>query len=167
MESIITNPVLYSSIRHDWETPTRLYQYLDSLYEFDFDPCPVNPDFDGLVVEWGDSNFVNPPYGKYIKAWIKKAYEVFLMGKRSVLLIPARTDTTYWHDYIMKSSIVWLIRGRIKFKGANNSAPFPSAIVLFDPEANGLTTFKTFNYREEILHNGKTTRYTTTELSAS
>lgn len=75
---------------------------------------------------------MNPPYGRQIKHWIKKAYEESQRGALVVCLIPSRTDTAYWHDYVMKGQIEF-IRGRLKFGNAKNSAPFPSAIVTFPP----------------------------------
>lgn len=70
--------------------------------------------------------------GGVLKRWIKKAYEENLKGKRVVMLIPSRTDTTYWHEYIMKASEIRLIKGRLKFDGVKGSAPFPSCIVIFN-----------------------------------
>ena len=93
--------VHFSSMRLDWNTPKAVYQVLDAEFGFDFDPCPSNPDFDGLSVGWGRSNFVNPPYGREIPKWIKKGFEEWKTGKTVVFLIPSRTDTSYWHDYIM------------------------------------------------------------------
>jgi site-specific DNA-methyltransferase (adenine-specific) len=75
---------------------------------------------------------MNPPYGRAIKDWIKKAYEEGQKNDTTVVaLIPARTDTRYWHDYVMKSDAVYFIRGRLKFGNGENSAPFPSAVVVF------------------------------------
>lgn len=126
------NRVHFMSTTDNWSTPKDVYRTLDAEFGFDFDPCPLadNPLFDGLVIEWGGVNFVNPPYSK-IKAWCKKAYEEWMKGKTVVMLIPSRTDTSYWHDYIMKASEIRFIRGRLKFGNAKNNAPFPSAIVIF------------------------------------
>lgn len=85
---------------------------------------------DGLKIEWGESNFVNPPYSQ-LKLWCKKAYEEHKKGKTVVMLIPSRTDTAAWHDYCMKATEIRFIRGRLKFGDAKNSAPFPSAVVVF------------------------------------
>ena len=123
--------VHFSSLRLDWKTPKAVYQVLDSEFRFDFDPCPTNPDFDGLSIDWGYRNFVNPPYGREIPKWIKKGYEESLKNKTVVFLIPSRTDTSYWHDYIMKADEIRYIRGRLKFGDSVNSAPFPSAIAIF------------------------------------
>ena len=79
----------------------------------------------------GGVNFVNPPYSQ-IKAWCKKAYDEWQKGKTVVMLIPSRTDTAYWHDYIMKADEIRFIRGRLKFSGAKYNAPFPSAVIVFN-----------------------------------
>ena len=85
---------------------------------------------DGLQQNWTGMCWMNPPYGKEIGKWLKKAYESSINGAIVVCLIPARTDTAWWHDYVMKGKIRF-IRGRLKFGGNKNSAPFPSAIVVF------------------------------------
>jgi phage N-6-adenine-methyltransferase len=125
------NRSLWSSQRLDWQTPEDVYEKLDAEFHFDFDPCPHNPSFDGLTADWGTSNFVNPPYGREIGKWIRKGYEEAQKGKRVVFLIPSRTDTAWWHDYVMKAKEIRFIRGRIKFNGAKTSAPFPSCVVVF------------------------------------
>jgi site-specific DNA-methyltransferase (adenine-specific) len=121
---------LFSSVCQDWRTPQEVYDALDREFHFDFDPCPIDPSFDGLNVEWGQCNFVNPPY-KHIVKWIEKAWLESFAGKTTVLLIPSRTDTRYWHDYIMSADEIRFIKGRLRFSGSTNSAPFPSAIVVF------------------------------------
>jgi site-specific DNA-methyltransferase (adenine-specific) len=122
---------LMSSLRLDWKTPKSLYAQLDKEFNFDFDPCPTNPTFDGLKIEWKERNFVNPPYGSELPKWIKKAFEEWKKEKTIVLLIPSRTDTAYWHDYVMQAQEIRLIRGRLKFDDQKGSAPFPSCIVVF------------------------------------
>jgi DNA N-6-adenine-methyltransferase Dam len=131
------NGGLFTSLRGDWKTPRALYQALDAEFNFDYDPCPTEPKFNGLVREWGNTNFVNPPYGKEIMKWIQKGYEQNLNGKTVVFLVPSRTDTRWWHDYIMKSNEIRFIRGRLKFDDQKNSAPFPSAIVVFKQKRYG------------------------------
>lgn len=79
----------------------------------------------------GGSNYVNPPYGNEIPKWIKKGYEESQKGKTVVFLIPSRTDTKWWHDYCMKADEIRFIKGRLKFDEHENSAPFPSALVIF------------------------------------
>lgn len=122
--------VHFSSQRLDWKTPNGVYDELNAEFNFDHDPCPPNYIVDGLTSEWGKSNFVNPPYGRELPKWIKKAYEESLKGRTVVLLIPSRTDTRWWHDYVMKGEIRF-IKGRLKFDEHKNSAPFPSAVVVF------------------------------------
>jgi hypothetical protein len=121
----------FSSQRLDWKTPKAVYQVLDAEFSFDFDPCPPDPRFNGLEIEWGGANYVNPPYGRGIGAWIEKGYAEYLKGKTVVFLIPSRTDTRWWHDYCMKADEIRFIKGRLKFDDQENSAPFPSAIVVF------------------------------------
>ena len=76
---------------------------------------------------------MNPPYGRVIKDWIKKAYEEAQKDNTTVVaLIPARTDTRYWHDYVMKAQAIYFVKGRLKFGNGGNSAPFPSAVVVFN-----------------------------------
>ena len=123
--------VHFMSQKLDWLTPDGAYRKLDNEFHFNFDPCPVNATFDGLSIDWGKSNFVNPPYGRELPKWIKKGYEEVQKGKIVVFLIPSRTDTRWWHDYLMKADEIRFIKGRLKFKGAINSAPFPSAVVVF------------------------------------
>ncbi len=123
--------VHFSSQRLDWKTPKAVYQVLDGEFNFDHDPCPTKWQVDGLKSDWGGVNFVNPPYGKEIPKWIKKGYEEWQKGKTVVFLIPSRTDTRWWHDYCMKATEIRFIRGRLKFDDQENSAPFPSAIVIF------------------------------------
>ena len=125
------NKIHFSSQRLDWKTPKAVYQILDAEFKFDLDPCPTNPTRNGLAIEWGQCNFVNPPYGRMLPHWVKKGFEEAKKGKTVVFLIPSRTDTKWWHDYIMKADEIRFIKGRLKFDEYKNSAPFPSAIVIF------------------------------------
>ena len=120
--------------RLDWQTPKAVYQTLDAEFNFDFDPCPHDPKCDGLRRDWGISNYVNyvnPPYGRKIGKWCQKAYEQSRKGKVVVMLIPSRTDTRWWHDYIMRADEIRFIKGRLNFDDSGNPAPFPSAIIVF------------------------------------
>ena len=130
----------FSSKSNEWTTPIDFYNQLNKEFNFTLDPCCTKDnakckkfytkDDDGLSKDWSNEIvFMNPPYGKEIKHWIKKAYDESLKGGLIVCLIPARTDTAYWHDYCMKG-IIRFIRGRLKFS-EKNSAPFPSAVVIF------------------------------------
>ena len=131
------NRGLFSSLRTDWKTPKALYQALDAEFCFDYDPCPTVPKINGLVGDWGNINFVNPPYGREIKKWIQKGYLEFLKGKTVVFLLPSRTDTAWWHDFVMKATEIRFIRGRLKFDDQKNPAPFPSAIAVFKSDKYG------------------------------
>ena len=138
--------VHYSSKTNEWSTPQDFFDELDKEFNFTLDPCATDGnakcdkyftvDDDGLVQDWSnDIVFMNPPYGREIKHWIKKAYEESLNGATVVCLIPSRTDTTYWHDYIFgKAYDIRFVRGRLKFGGSKNSAPFPSAVIIYKRE---------------------------------
>jgi len=123
--------VHFSSLTDEWKTPDSIYKKLNAEFNFNFDPCPLGGEIDGLSIEWGKSTFVNPPYSK-LKLWCKKAYEESLKRKIVVMLIPSRTDTIAWHEYCMKAKEIRFIKGRLKFGDSKNSAPFPSAIIVFD-----------------------------------
>tara|TARA_R110002020_G_scaffold150764_2_gene327610 strand:+ start:6268 stop:6720 length:453 start_codon:yes stop_codon:yes gene_type:complete len=134
------NESLFSSNSNEWRTPENLYEKLNEEFKFTLDPCCTKENTkckkfytiekDGLKQDWSmDTVFMNPPYGREIKHWIKKAYEESLKGATVVCLIPARTDTSYWHDYCFKGDVRFL-KGRLKFSN-KGSAPFPSAIVIF------------------------------------
>ena len=133
---------LMSSESIEWETPDDFFTEMNTLYgAFTTDvcatpentKCPVyyTKDTNGLTQSWAGVCWMNPPYGREIKAWMKKAYNESLRGVRVVCLVPARTDTVWWHDYAIKGQITF-IKGRLKFKGAKHSAPFPSAVVVFN-----------------------------------
>ncbi len=125
------NKALFSSLRNNWKTPARFLEELDKEFHFIFDPCPTNPEFNGHEIEWGDVNFVNPPYGREISKWCEKAFNEWKTGKTIVMLVPSRTDTRWWHDYIMNASEIRFIKGRLHFDDHKNAAPFPSAVVVF------------------------------------
>ena len=138
------NTGLFSSRTDEWATPIRLFQELDAEFHFDLDPCatPENAkcedfytaDNDGLTKNWGGRRVVcNPPYGRAISAWVKKCSdESKKPDTLVVMLIPARTDTSYFHEYIYKKAReVRFLRGRLHFNEAKAGAPFPSMIVVF------------------------------------
>lgn len=135
--------VYASSATCEWETPQEFFDRLNDQYHFDLDVCatPENAkceryftrEQDGLDQEWSGCCWMNPPYGKEIGNWMRKAYERMFGGATVVCLVPARTDTAWWHDYAMKGKITF-IRGRLKFGGQKKPAPFPSAIVVFEGE---------------------------------
>ena len=132
--------VHFSSKTDLWYTPQDFFNKYNDKYNFTLDVCATHEnakcknyfteEVDGLSQEWTGVCWMNPPYGRTIKQWMKKAYESSLNGATVVCLVPARTDTNWWHEYAMKGEIEF-IRGRLKFGGSKNSAPFPSAVVIF------------------------------------
>lgn len=131
--------VHFASGNDNWSTPQDIFKALNDEFNFDFDPCPLAevPSEDGLKTEWGRCSFCNPPYSQ-LKDWLRKAYTEHMKGKTVVLLIPSRTDTKAWHDYVMKASEIRFCRGRLKFGNAKNSAPFPSCVVIFKKLGEGV-----------------------------
>lgn len=121
---------LFSSTSSHWVTPKDLYEALDREFSFNDDPCPLGGE-GGLDRPWGTRVYCNPPYGREITKWLERAYQESVRGKIVVCLIPSRTDTRWWHDYVMKAKEIRFIKGRLKFGEAKNSAPFPSAVVIF------------------------------------
>jgi len=106
--------------RDDWKTPSYIYNELHREFDFDFDPCPVNPNFDGLKIDWGLRNYVNPPYSRKLKeAFIKKAFEESKKGKLCVMLLPVSTSTKIFHEVIYPNTENRFLKGRIKFEGIN------------------------------------------------
>lgn len=124
------NRAMFSSASDGWSTPSDVYAALDAEFGFLDDPCPLGGTEDGLAREWRSPCFVNPPYSD-IAAWMKKAADEAATGKTVVLLVPSRTDTRWWHSWAMPASEIRFIRGRLKFGGSKNSAPFPSAVVVW------------------------------------
>jgi len=150
------NEGLFTSNSDEWETPQGLFNELDKEFHFDLDPCATKENAkcsiyytkeeDGLKQDWNivdlgirfevKSVFMNPPYGREIGRWVEKAHKESrrsasrTYGATVVCLLPARTDTKWYHDYCIKGEIRY-IKGRLKFSGMKNSAPFPSMIVIF------------------------------------
>ena len=136
--------VMFSSKTDLWSTPQDFFDELNKEFNFNLDPCSTHENAkcekhftleeDGLLQDWQGYNvFCNPPYGKAIKEWVKKCNaESKKENTKVVMLIPARTDTSYFHDYIYGiAKEIRFIRGRLKFGNSKNSAPFPSMIVIF------------------------------------
>lgn len=132
------------AVREDWETPPDVFLPLEHEFHFTLDVCatPENakcpmhftPEDDGLSKDWGlHACWMNPPYGAKIAAWMAKAYDASTKGATVVCLVPARTDTRWWHAFAEKATERRFIRGRVKFVGAKFNAPFPCAIVVFRP----------------------------------
>lgn len=137
---------IFSSASNEWSTPQWLYDQLNAEFHFKVDVCatPENAKHkryftekdDGLKQQWhkvGGACWMNPPYGRQVCTWVKKAYEESLQGATVVCLVAARTDTKWWNDYCLKGEIRF-IRGRLRFQDSKNNAPFPSAIVIFRPK---------------------------------
>ena len=122
---------LFSSKSDHWSTPAATYDPLHEEFGFTFDPCPLMSTEDGRKVKWTGKVFCNPPYSR-IAEFLKKGLFHLASGDCELLvyLIPARTDTAWFHDYCAKGEIRFL-RGRLKFGTAINSAPFPSMVVIF------------------------------------
>ena len=128
----------------NWATPKEFYNKLDQEFNFDFDPCPLNlgeitPENDGLLIEWGLSNFVNPPYSRDLKEkFVIKAIEESKKGKLCVMLLPVSTSTKLFHDHILPNQKeIRFIKGRIKFLGINtkgeyvtNKAPMHDSMIV-------------------------------------
>lgn len=134
---------MFSSATDEWETPQETFDRLNRIFKFTLDVCALpdnakcpryfTPEEDGLVQVWDGTCWMNPPYGRDIDKWVEKAYRSAKEnGATVVCLVPARVDTRWWHDYCAKGE-VYFIRGRLKFGGSDNSAPFPSAVVVFRP----------------------------------
>ena len=116
-------------------TPDVVLKMLKEKYNIsDFDPCPNNPTFDGLEIEWpNETIFVNPPYSRgQIKKWVEKCHQEWFKGKKIIMLIPSYTDTKYFHDFIYGKARIEFIKGRLKFKGYGSKASFPSMLVFFE-----------------------------------
>jgi phage N-6-adenine-methyltransferase len=141
-----TYSVHFSSKTDLWETPQDFFDRYDAIYGFTLDVCALpdnakcntyfTPEQDGLSQEWVGVCWMNPPYGRTIAKWVQKAFESAKHGATVVCLLPARTDTRWWHDYCQRGDVTF-VRGRLKFGGHKNSAPFPSAVVVFKPENVG------------------------------
>ena len=138
-----------TDLRDDWETPKDLFRKLDEEFHFTLDPCATpqtakckkfyTKNDDGLRQSWaGEVVFMNPPYGRQIAKWVKKAWEESKKGATVVALLPARTDTNWFHDYVLNKAEIRFIRGRVYFRqdgGRVDRAPFPSMIVIYRPKS--------------------------------
>lgn len=143
----MNNGLMFSSKKEDWETPQAFFDEVDEEFNFQWDlaankkntKCEqyIDKSDDSLTVDWSKLQgnlWLNPPYGRDLKKWVKKAAETQLDDQFLVMLIPARTDTSYWHDYIFGKAEIKFLRGRLKFEidgNAKDAAPFPSALVVY------------------------------------
>lgn len=135
----MNNKLMFSSATDEWSTPQDVFDKLNDEFSFTLDPCANDTNHkckkyftkteNGLLQDWDDEIvFCNPPYGREIGKWVKKAAE---SKATVVMLLPARTDTKWFHDYIYEKAEIRFIKGRLKFGEAQNSAPFPSMVVIF------------------------------------
>lgn len=137
--------VMLSSEKMDWGTPQDFFDELNKEFNFTLDPCATpktakckkyyTENDNGLIQNWsGETVFCNPPYGSEIKHWVKKCHDEGGGRTKVVMLIPARTDTRYFHEYIYHKAEIRFIKGRLKFEGnqkCSGSAPFPSMLVIY------------------------------------
>lgn len=135
--------LMFSSKSNEWATPQDFYDSLNDCFHFTLDPCATDQNHkcdkyytiqdDGLKQDWqGETVFCNPPYGRAIKDWVKKCYEESQKPNTTVvILMPSRTDTTYFHEYIYGKAEIRFIKGRLKFGNSKSPAPFPSMVVIF------------------------------------
>ena len=134
---------MMSSKSCEWETPRDVFEDLEKEFHFEIDVAATTKNskckdhfdktLDGLLQRWSPRVcWMNPPYGPDLRLWMRKAYQEAIAGATVVCLVPARTDTYWWHDYAMKGEIRF-IRGRLRFNNGNGRATFPSAVVIFRP----------------------------------
>ena len=122
-----------------WATPKEFYDKLNEEFDFNFDPCPLHSKFDGLVIDWKERNFINPPYSRKLKeAFIRTAFEESKQGKVCVMLLPVSTSTKIFHEIIYPNAELRFVKGRIAFEGVNTfgkkvgkgSAPMHDSMVV-------------------------------------
>lgn len=133
--------LMFSSKTDQWETPQDFFDQLNKEFHFTLDVCalPENakcvdyytPEQDGLSLPWNGVCWCNPPYGRQIGQWVRRALFASVSGATVVMLLPARTDTRWFHEYIYGKAEIRFVKGRLKFGGADNAAPFPSMVVIY------------------------------------
>lgn len=136
--------VHFSSKTELLATPQDFFDLLHAEFGFETDVCAISsnakcrryftPEVDGLKQKWRGVCWMNPPYGRVIADWMQKAFESAREGATVVALVPARTDTRWWHDYVRRAAEIRFVKGHLRFGDASASAPFPSAIVVFRPQ---------------------------------
>jgi len=133
-----------TSLRSDWATPRKLFEWLDREFHFELDAC-ANAGNAALTTffthgsldkPWAKRTWCNPPYGRGMGLWILKAVEESRRGNTTVMLLPARTDTSWWHEYILPNAELRFLRGRLNFDDGGGRAPFPSVIAVFRPKGD-------------------------------
>lgn len=136
--------VMFSSKTDMWATPQDFFDKLNEEFHFTLDAAAITenakcekyftPEDDGLSQDWEGIVWCNPPYCRQTGKWVKKAYEESQNGATVVMLLPCRPDVSWFHDYILGKAEIRFIRGRLKFGGSKNAAPFPSMVVIFRPK---------------------------------
>lgn len=145
----------FMSEKQDWATPQAFFDYWNETYQFTLDAAASHDnakcdryfteDDDALTKDWDGVVWCNPPYGHGIGKWVRKGYEESQKGATVVMLIPARTETQWWHSYVMKADHIVLIRGRMRFGDSTINAPFPSCVVIFNSPKSIITQFSTMD----------------------
>jgi len=136
------NSGMFTSDTSEWATPQDFFDKLNAEFHFTLDPCatPENAkcgkfytkEQNGLAQDWtGETVFCNPPYGKEISAWVEKCYKHSLSGECAVMLIPSRTDTRWFHEWVYGKAELRFVKGRLCFNDSKGSAPFPSLVVVY------------------------------------
>jgi len=148
------NQSIYSSKTDDWATPQQVFDKLNSEFGFTLDACATSDNAkcrifftkeqDGLAQSFGKNVvWVNPPYGKFIPQWVKHSYEQSRLGATVVMLIPCRTDTKWFHEYVTKAEVRFFNK-RLSFGDSKNKAPFPVCLAIFRPAGATTGILKTF-----------------------
>ena len=130
-----------------WETPQDLFDELDKEFHFNLDVCAIpenakckafyTPEQDGLNQPWKGTCWCNPPYGREVGQWVRRALFASIGGATVVMLLPARTDTKWWWDWVQGKATLFFIKGRVKFGDHNVGAPFPSVLALYMKDFQG------------------------------
>lgn len=152
------NESQYMSNKDEWETPQPVFDKLDGEFHFTLDPCASDEnkkcdkyftkEIDGLIQSWSDDTvYMNPPYGKELAKWVRKAFEESQNGTVVVCLIPSRTDTRFWHEFVMRAREIRFVTPRLSFVGSDNKAPFPASVVVFDPSYTGSPIARSWTWR--------------------
>ena len=129
-----------------YATPKKFYKKLNKEFDFDYDPCPLRSEVDGILTKWEGNIYINPPYSN-IEPFISKGIEELRKGNadKLVYLIPIRSDTKYWHNLIMPYAYeIRFIKGRLNFNESKSPAPFPCVLVIFNKNLNGEKICKTY-----------------------
>lgn len=159
----VNTEVIFLSKSEMWETPQDFFDKLNEEFHFDLDVCALHenekcenyytPEMDRLSLPWEGVCWCNPPYGREIGSWVRRAWLLSSAENTVVMLLPARTDTRWFHDYIYQKSRVEVrfIKGRLKFGGSKNSAPFPSMVVIFRPDGTAVLPISEWRLADKAL----------------